>query len=68
MIKLVERQLKDLPLVASAPSSAPADARKVKAALEKMDEVTVPTVYQLYTYTDVCCSLYIRMLTYADVC
>ena len=68
MIKLVERHLKDLQLVASAPSNALADARKMKAALEKMDEVTVPTAYQLYTHTDVCCSLYIRMLTYADVC
>ena len=37
MIKLVERQVKDLPLVASAPLNAPADVLKVKAALEKMD-------------------------------
>jgi hypothetical protein len=43
-------QVKDLPLVASASFNTPADTLKVKAALEKMDKVTVPTAYQLYTY------------------
>ncbi len=46
---------------------------KVRSALENMDEVKVPTVYQLYTYVHVCYSIYtypdvsLRILTYPDV-
>jgi hypothetical protein len=67
-ISLAERQVKDLPLVASESLNAPTDVLKVKVALEKMDEVTVTTAYQLWGPVTVSVPVSVSVSVSVSVC